>query len=59
MTTTLTPASRTRDVAVQLNTRVSLQTRDLIDEVAEREGISIRSVIESALIEKWGSGSHE
>jgi hypothetical protein len=37
-----------------MSVRVSLPTRDLIDDVAEREGISIREVIERAVANTWG-----
>ncbi|TQL46850.1 hypothetical protein [Subtercola boreus] len=45
---------RTRELVVQLNTRVSLESRDLIDEIASREGLSIRSVVEQAIEAQWG-----
>jgi hypothetical protein len=51
-----TPRPRRREIAVQLNTRVSLASRDLVDDVAAREGLSIREVVEQALAAKWGSG---
>lgn len=38
-----------KEPVIQLNTRVALSYRELIDEVAEREGLSIRAVIEKAL----------
>jgi hypothetical protein len=44
-----------RAIAVQLNTRVSLETRDLIDDVVLREGLNIREVIEQAIAEKWAT----
>lgn len=50
-------ARRERDVAVTLSTRIALSKRDLIDDVVQREGISIREVIEQALEAKWGSGA--
>lgn len=46
---------RRRPVAVTLNTRVSLDIRRMIEDVAEREDLSIREVVETALLEKWGS----
>ena len=46
-----------RDIAVSLSTRIALSKRDLIDDVVEREGISIREVIERALDAKWGSAA--
>ena len=51
------PRRQTREIVVQMNTRVSLVTRALIDEVAYREGISIREVLERAVDAKWGSGA--
>lgn len=50
-------ARRRRPVAVTLNTRVSLDIRRMIEDVAEREDLSIREVVETALLEKWGSGT--
>jgi hypothetical protein len=48
---------RARDLAVNISTRVSLPVRDLLDEVVDREGISIREAIEVAIKEKWGSAA--
>lgn len=42
-----------REVAVQLNTRVSLDTRDLIDEIARERGMNIRAVVEQAIERTW------
>lgn len=39
-----------REIAVSFSTRISLETRDLIDEVVAREGISIREVVEQAVL---------
>jgi uncharacterized protein (DUF1778 family) len=60
MTAVDTTGSRTRrerNDAVPLSTRVSIPTRDLIDDVAEREGISIRDVVEQAILARWGSAA--
>lgn len=43
------------DVAVTISTRISLSKRHLIDDVVDREGISIREVIEQALEARWGT----
>lgn len=45
---------RKRELVVQLNTRVSLESRELIDEIASREGLSIRSIVEQAIEGQWG-----
>jgi tyrosyl-tRNA synthetase len=42
-------------IAVQLNTRVSLQTRNLIDDIVLREGLNIREIVEQAIAAKWGT----
>lgn len=51
------PQRRPREIVVQMNTRISLETRSLIDDVAYREGLSIREVLEQAVVAKWGSES--
>jgi hypothetical protein len=48
-----------RDVAVQLNTRVSLDYRELLDEVVAREGISLRAAVETAIRTTWGRGAQK
>ena len=47
---------KTRNVAVSMSTRISLSSRDLIDFVVARENITIREVIEQALVARWGDG---
>ena len=42
------------DLTVQLNTRVTLRVRMLIDQAAAEHGITIRDVIEEALEIHWG-----
>lgn len=59
MTTIDNRSPKKRDVAVQLNTRVSLDYRDLLDEVVAREGISLRAAVEKAIRTTWGSGAQE
>lgn len=54
-TTSNRKPQRERQVVVQLNTRVSLESRNLIDDVATSQGLSIRTVIEQALENTWGS----
>lgn len=53
--TTARPQRRQREVVVQMNTRIALTTRTLIDDIAYREGLSIREVIERAIEATWGS----
>ena len=48
---------RKRDIAVSFSTRISLPTRDLLDAVALREGLSLRETVEQAIEFRWGSGS--
>ena len=48
--------TKKRDIAVSFSTRLSLSTRDLLDVVAEREGLSLREIVEQAIEAKWGSG---
>jgi hypothetical protein len=45
------PPRRTRrqEVTVQLATRVSIEARDLLDVIAERDGITVRSAVEHAI----------
>ncbi len=52
-----TKGNHQREITLQLNTRVSLATRDLIDSAAQANGLSIREVIERALAATWGSGT--
>ncbi|SDZ48485.1 hypothetical protein [Herbiconiux ginsengi] len=59
MTTIDSKPPRKRDVAVQLNTRVSLDNRELLDEVVAREGISLRAAVEMAIRSTWGSGAQK
>lgn len=47
---------RTKEIAVSLSTRISLSSRNTIDDIVESEGISIRDVIEQAIEARWGSG---
>lgn len=44
-----------KEPVIQLNTRIALSYRDLIDDVAEREGLSIRAIIETALDRTYGT----
>jgi predicted HicB family RNase H-like nuclease len=58
----MTMTQRARDVKprelyVTLNTRVELSTRELLEDAAAREGISLRAAVEQAIQAKWGSGS--
>lgn len=48
-----------KDIAVQLNTRVSLETRNLIDTIAYQHGYSIREIVELAIVEKWTDSVQE
>lgn len=43
-----------KEPVIQLNTRIALSYRELIDDVAEREGLSIRAIIEGALEKTYG-----
>ncbi|QNE48666.1 hypothetical protein F1C58_16545 (plasmid) [Glaciihabitans sp. INWT7] len=46
---------RPREISVQMNTRVSLVTRELLDDVVVAHGITLREAVEMAIEEKWGS----
>lgn len=58
MTTDTQKTSRKqpKEIAVSLSTRISLSSRNTIDDIVDREGISIRDVIEQAIEARWGSG---
>ena len=47
---------RSPEPTVQVNVRVSPATRDLIAEIVDRDGLSIREVVEQAIEANWGSG---
>lgn len=50
--------NRTKEIAVSLSTRISLSSRNTIDNIVDREGISIRDVLEQAIEARWGSGDN-
>ena len=53
----MTSSPRKRDLVVQLSTRISVESRDLIDDVVDREGLSIRDIVEQAVKAKWGTAA--
>lgn len=55
MTNTAHHGIATGMLTATVNVRVSPSTRALIDEVVAREHISIRDVVEQAVLERWGS----
>ena len=49
--------ARRRELLAQLNTRISVPSRDLVDTIAARDGISIRAVVERALMQTYADAS--
>ena len=50
------PIRRPPEPTVQVNVRLSPATRDLIAEISDRDGLTIREVVEQAIEANWGSG---
>lgn len=45
---------RGRELTVPFSTRIAIDISEIIDDVAAREGLTIRSVVEQAIQDKWG-----